>query len=787
MADVSISSVASSNTARGMRAVAFTRLDDQVGYFFFSASTSAGLFYTKTTDGGATWGTAVLVSSAVTPGAFDIWADWWTPGNTGTRISFWSFDVTADDVIYRYLDTASDTLSTPVIVFTGATSVLGRGVFVSGTRTLSGLLYCAFDIDAGAEKGLYRSNDADGSGWGSLSPTFVEATLDEAMLFPASNTGDSFDCWAIYHDTSANALTLKMWDSSAVSPVESATIQTFLENVTDLTGQFGFSGSIRHSDGHLIMSAVSERDTATADHQAWDINGTGSITALTAITTNIDDHYYPQVFIDQLTDDIYVAFNGLRAGTETLGTTSKVYYTKSTDGGTTWSANSAAYMEGATAAVFQVWAPLSGSRFYVGWRVASTIVGNKVNSLTFAASGYTLQAAIGVFVLAGQPAGLKVERRLAAEAGAFVMSGKAASLERGYKVGAEVGTFALAGQAATLRVSRRISAAAGAFNFTGIAARLIQSRSMDAEAGVFNLAGQAATLRYSRKVLAAVGTFNLTGVTALLLRGRRVNAQLGVFALAGQPAGLRAGRRITASPGAFVMTGSAAGLRRAARLLAAPGAFALTGQIARLLRGRRVAADAGAFVLMGQAADLIYDAASAILTAAPGAFVFTGQAATLRRGRVVKADVGVFDFAGSNAELKTQRQLQAEAGAFNLTGNDAQLVRHAILEAETGVFVLVGQLSGGVRAYRLGAEPGHFVFTGMDVGLVYVPLVMAVFDGEVSIYPMFDGAVELFEMLAGEIEMSAAFDGDVLISQEREGETETGPMLTGVVQTLPGA
>jgi hypothetical protein len=382
VADVTIDGAISTSAARGMRSAVFVNQD--IGYWFMIKSN--GTFaYRKTTDGGATWSADVTISAATTNLAFDVWFDQWTPGDTGTLIHTWYFDSTADDVLYRTLDTNGDVLGTATVVFTRATAVAGRGVFVSGTKTRSGMLYCAYDIDAGAEKGFHRSVDGGAFWSANLSTTFIEATTDEAMLFPASNTGDNDDCWAVYLDTSALALTLKMWDSSAAAAVESATIQAHTPNTTDLTGQFGYSGSIRHSDGHLILAACSERDTATADHQVWDINGTGSITAKTAITTNIDDHYYPSVFIDQLTDHIYVAFNGLRDGSEVLGTTSKVYYTKSTDGGATWSAGSTAYMEGAAAAVVQVDAPLMGPRFYVGWRVGTTLVGNKVNSLTFGA------------------------------------------------------------------------------------------------------------------------------------------------------------------------------------------------------------------------------------------------------------------------------------------------------------------------------------------------------------------------------------------------------------------
>lgn len=367
----------------------FKRLDDQVGYWFYIDTGTSGFKYSKTTDGGATWGAGVLISPAVAGIAYDIWADWWTPGDTGTLIHTWAFEATASDVIYRTLDTATDTLGTARVVFDGATAVAGRGAFVSGTKTRSGYLYCAYDIDAGAERGLHRSTDGGPTWSANLSSTFVEATQDECLLFPASNTGDDNDCWCIYLDADVNAITLKMWDSSAVAQTESATIVTHTDDTTDLNGQYGYSASVRHSDGHLFLVTCLIYDDSTNDIQTFDLNGTGSITAKTNITTNIDDCYYPAVFIHQSTDDIYVAYNGLRAGSQvsTPPTSSKVYYVKSTDDGTTWSAGDTAYMEGAVAAVAQVWAPLMGLRFYVGWRVGTALSGNAVNSIAFSAPG----------------------------------------------------------------------------------------------------------------------------------------------------------------------------------------------------------------------------------------------------------------------------------------------------------------------------------------------------------------------------------------------------------------
>lgn len=384
MADVSIDATVSTATARGMRSVVFTT--DLIGYWFYLDSD--GVFgYAKTTDGGATWGAQVDVdgAAATTTVAFDVWFDQWTPGNTtGTLIHCWWFDVTNDLVRWRALNTTGDTLGTVSTVFTGASAVAGRGAFVSGTRARNGYLYCAFDLDAGAERGFHRS--VNGAVWGALlSSTFVEATLDTCKLYPASGTGDDQDCWALYYDASALALTLKLWDGSANAQVESATIGVaHTDGATDLTGQFGFDAMVRHSDGHLIVAALSGRDVAASTHQVFDITSTSTITTKTAIAASTDDHYYPQVFIDQLTDAIYVAYNGKRDGSEVLDTTTKVYYTKSTDGGTTWTAGDTAYMEGAAGLVQQVWCPQSGRRFYVGWRVGTTLVGNKVNSVVMA-------------------------------------------------------------------------------------------------------------------------------------------------------------------------------------------------------------------------------------------------------------------------------------------------------------------------------------------------------------------------------------------------------------------
>ncbi|MBI4090483.1 MAG: hypothetical protein HY422_00495, partial [Candidatus Komeilibacteria bacterium] len=87
------------------------------------------------------------------------------------------------------------------------------------------------------------------------------------------------------------------------------------------------------------------------------------------------------VYIDSA-DNIYVAYVGKRDGSETLGTTNGVYYTKSTDGGANWSAGDTAYS--ATASDWRhTWAAPSGPRFMAVWRdiSAGTLLENYDNSV----------------------------------------------------------------------------------------------------------------------------------------------------------------------------------------------------------------------------------------------------------------------------------------------------------------------------------------------------------------------------------------------------------------------
>jgi len=386
MADITIDAALVNANARSNRSIVFTSA--LIGYSFMMNGSVFG--YYKTVDGGATWTGPTTVKSVTTGLAFDVWYDQWTPGDKGRCIHMWYVDSTNDDIFYNRLDTSSGTLSGEVTIFNGATAVAGFGLHVSGAKMRGGNLLCAFDMDAGAETGTYRSVD-NGATWG-VRTNLIEAATDRCLIFPG-NEADPQDAWILYQDADADELTLKVHDDSADTNSESAAINGALgmiENSTDITGQGGFSGSIRQSDGHLICAFFTEFDSATGDFKVYDINGTGSITALTNIATNIDDMYYVSVFIHQRTNNIYVSYIGKSDGSETLGTSTNVYYAKSTDGGVTWSVDNA-YSQGAAALWRNTWTPLSGDRFHINWRedVASDdLETNFINNLDLSGTSF---------------------------------------------------------------------------------------------------------------------------------------------------------------------------------------------------------------------------------------------------------------------------------------------------------------------------------------------------------------------------------------------------------------
>jgi hypothetical protein len=392
VADVTIDSAILTSPRLYQRCVATTSAF--TGYVVF-LDTDAGLKYAKTTTAGASWTGPVTIHAGPIL-MFDICYDGWVSGDSGATIHVAYMESSAslsDNVYYRPLDTNTDTLGTQTTIFAAASiGAPQTGQHVSLQKSRGGNLLCHVNVDNGTEVAFRRSVD-NGASWTTRAHAY-EAAPDTLILY-AGNAGDPQDIWAIYNDASANELTLKVYDDSADSWSESAAIVTVVETSSVTEGYYQWSGAVRFSDGHLILAVITERDTATSDFRVFNINGTASIAELTAAATDTDDLFYPQVTIDQTTDDIYLSYTGKRDGSENLGTTVGVYYTFSTDDGATWNALDTVISE-TTGNIQQNFAPPSGDRFLVVWivdGVNDALTTNGDNSILFTTVPTSLLAA----------------------------------------------------------------------------------------------------------------------------------------------------------------------------------------------------------------------------------------------------------------------------------------------------------------------------------------------------------------------------------------------------------
>ena len=355
MADITVSTSVNSLLHRKTVRAGPVWIDVNTAYIFYEGN--GNFQYQKTTDGGATWDTAVVINadSAIKT---SIWYDRWTPGNTGRLIHMVYSERDGDDIFYRNLNILDDSLSTEVEVVDGASYTDGN--WDTGTvdivRARGGNLYLAFWGDGDGEFGFYRSTD-EGVTWTSRAQLADGNAADGILLMPG-NESDEDDIWCIYWDRSADALSLKVYDNSGDSWAETSIASSMADDVT----YYQMSASPRHSDNHVILAAWSEIDAATADLKAWDIGSSSSIAALTGIVTDLDESTQVAVFINQLDDSIYVAY--LKGGT--WQATVDVVYRKSTDGGTTWG-DEQSYSEVAADDVRALWAGISvgpdGGRF----------------------------------------------------------------------------------------------------------------------------------------------------------------------------------------------------------------------------------------------------------------------------------------------------------------------------------------------------------------------------------------------------------------------------------------
>jgi len=295
--------------------------------------------YIRTTDGGASWGTLVEITTDSTR-HISVWFDKETPSDTGNLIHIMWMTATGNDINYNTVDIGTSTgvgterkIDDGVTVNTGET--LNRCCI---TKARNGNLVAAFSTQTEVE--CYRSTN-NGVSWEDRADVYETATEEDyCLLFPANV--DDGDVCGIFWDRSADAISTKMYDESANSWTEIAIVSSMADNIN----WNNWDGSVRHSDGLVFMAAHSSMDDSTDDLITFTVDPS-SITAPTINTTtgiceNQAESTQACMLINQQTGDVYVAY--LKGGT--WAATVDAVYHKSDDSMATWGTEQA-YSEAA--------------------------------------------------------------------------------------------------------------------------------------------------------------------------------------------------------------------------------------------------------------------------------------------------------------------------------------------------------------------------------------------------------------------------------------------------------
>jgi hypothetical protein len=171
-----------------------------------------------------------------------------------------------------------------------------------------------------------------------------------------------------------------------------------------------------------------------------------------------------------------------------------------------------------------------------------------------------------------------------------------------FALAADVGAFALTGQETIGDQTAFVTdAEAGAYNLTGRDATLEKGSAGASDVGSYTLTGVDIT-DPPFGLTADVGAFTLSGQDAGVIAARFVSADRGTFTLTGVDTGTVGS--LPCDVGAFVLTGQTAP-RKTDGLIAELGTFTLTGQATDFSFGRVIDADAGEYVYTGE--DLAFE------------------------------------------------------------------------------------------------------------------------------------------------------------------------------------
>ena len=311
---------------------------DQVGYKFYVDNIGTCV-YSKTVNGGTSWGVAVTVDSKTDCTSIAVWYDAWTPGLTTGFIHISTMNVAnATDILwYNRLDTLSDTLlsgTTPINAVSNSAQV---PTYVAGvneqtiSRGTDGVLYMSAS-DASDSFVIKCSSSCDTTtNWIEAGATFMDLDNDWNILMPLF----SGNMLLINRDISADDIRTRVWNGTNWSASWNAVDSNAIENATY---DVGMAATQDHDSGDIFLVYGADHDSYTVlDHDVRSAKYvSGSWTATANIFTNTTRGLTGvAVSLDSNTDTIYAAY-GLRT-TPNTAATGNVYFATSTSALSTWS------------------------------------------------------------------------------------------------------------------------------------------------------------------------------------------------------------------------------------------------------------------------------------------------------------------------------------------------------------------------------------------------------------------------------------------------------------------
>lgn len=333
-------------------------------YLFFIDSATSDPAYVKSSDGGVSWSAEVSINN-VAATAISVWYDRWS-GLATDLIHVAFTDQNADDTFYINIDpTNADALSARTTVFAGATTATGGALSISRAR--GGNIYVATMIDAGAEGGFFRSVDT-GANWTTRATVFEAATDDQVFLAPGF-AADNQDMIAIYLDASADEVSRKLYDDSGDAWAESA-IATMVDVAATATYPH-IAIAVDLTNSQILLAFWNAIDLLNADLLFYTVTESAITGKTNVVTDSTDDQGLVAIGIDENTEDWWVFYNGLSAGSQTWATAVGLYRKISTDDGATWGAETAVLPTNATYSITGLWvSPSFNTRWLAHSRLA---------------------------------------------------------------------------------------------------------------------------------------------------------------------------------------------------------------------------------------------------------------------------------------------------------------------------------------------------------------------------------------------------------------------------------